>query len=132
MCLIVFLEDPDTIDPAKGYEETSRRASNGEPCLGTTFWKRLGVHPGIWWWLSGFFRVFKPGIRSFLHLLVTLLLQVFFRDLVIMTSVRQLGAGFGHDCKEKDCRVGKMLQMPDRNLKLENEGILGTIYTAMQ
>ena len=101
MCLIVLLEDPDTIDPAKGYEEASRGASNGEPCFCTTFWERLGIHPGIWWWLFGLLCIFQPDVRIIVQLLVSVLFQGFYRGFGIMASVSK---GFSH-CGKEESRV---------------------------
>ena len=111
MRLIVLLEDPDTIDPAKGYEETGRSASDREPCFCTPFRKRFGIRQGIRRWLAGLFCIFKLGVRKFLRLLVTVFLQAFYRDLGIMTSVSKLRVGFGHDCKGKAaCSIRRILK----------------------
>ena len=108
MGLIVFLEDADTIDPAKGYEEASRRACNGKPCFGATVWKRFGIHPGIWRWLHGLFCILGFSVRKFLGPLISVLFQGLSRHFRIMVSVGRLRIGFGHYyCKDKAAVGGR-------------------------
>lgn len=93
MGLIIFLEHTHAVDPAKGDEETGRRACDGEPCLCAAFGKDLGIHQWIRGWLLSDFSI----LRLVGGAVVTIDGGVSFGLLWVCEGGWRLQIRFGHD-----------------------------------
>ena len=114
--LVVFLEDPDTIDPAKGDKETSGSASNREPGLGTTLWKRGRVRG---WWPWGVYRIFKSvetiqSRVSYQSRVGTMISETKLEKAQLRTELR---LGIGHGSTQNAEKIDRYLRYLIQGLK---------------